>query len=461
MHRLRGSEYRNSVRDLLGIDTAAPVPDVERPYDAIIKDAAPWIAAASSVAQQALAQGEPQPPFDCVPAEPLVVDRSCALAIVDGFGLRAFRRPLLDQERTAFLRVFDDLSEADGTHMALEQTLRALLLSPAFLFHVELSDNPDGSEPERLDSYALAARLSFALWRTTPDPALLEAASVGLLEDSALTAAHDRLAGSERIRELADGLNDVWLGLEQLTTHAVDANVFPNFTYPDRLLALDAQREFLRSFLKPAQPLRQLLTLQTGERTGLLGQAALLTLTSSAGRTSPSRRGAFVLDKLLCQPTPAAPPNSSEALGVDYPPGQSERETVEILTLAPSCQACHRVIDPMGFALDQYDALGAPRSIDSQGYPIDASVSLPEELFPDGVSVTGLRELSQELAASPLFSSCGVQQIASYLIQRELTEATDPELVARLRQAFDADGSLEAVARSVVMSDQFRYRRAP
>jgi len=187
----------------------------------------------------------------------------------------------------------------------------------------------------------------------------------------------------------------------------------------------------------------------------------VLTVTSTARRTAPLLRSKFVLEKLLCQSPPPGPPGSSGALGVDYPAGASEREALESVTKTAACQACHALISPFGYALNEYDALGAYRTVDSQGRAIDASVRLPEALFPGAPAVAGLEELSRALSQSPRFSSCTVQQVASYLIHRELSEATDPLLVTELRDAFDAGASLDTVARDVVMSDAFRYRRAP
>ncbi|HXK19114.1 MAG TPA: DUF1595 domain-containing protein, partial [Polyangiaceae bacterium] len=145
MHRLRSSEYHNTIGDLLGVDAKSPVPDEEKPYEALITDAAPWLDAVSRLTQQlfSVTVGPlSPPPFVCV--FPAGADRECAAAIVDDLGLRAFRRPVLDQEKTAFLRVYDNLRMTDNSHVAIEQMVRAMLLSPAFLFHVELSDDPDG-----------------------------------------------------------------------------------------------------------------------------------------------------------------------------------------------------------------------------------------------------------------------------------------------------------------------------
>jgi hypothetical protein len=461
MHRLRSAEYHNTIGDLLGVDATSPAPDEAKPYEALITDVTPWLAAVSSATQQLFnvpVGPLAPPPFDCV--FPAGADRECATAIVDDLGLRAFRRPVLDQERVAFLRVYDDLRTTDGPLVAIEQMVRAMLLSPAFLFHVELSDDPDGDTPERLDSYALAARLSFALGRTGPDAGLLAAAKSGLDDDAAFAAEVERVQKWDRSREEADGLVDVWLGADQLGQHEVDPNVFPAWNALTARNAVSDERVFMSLFLQQGQPLNQLLTLQQGERTGALGQVALLALPSLPRRTSATLRGKYVLETLLCRPVPEPPPNSSTGLGVDYPAGQTERGALEAVVTSPACKACHSLLDPIGYALGNYDALGNYRDVDASGTPIDAAVTLPNGYFAT-TAANGLGELAQAITSAPDFPACVAQQLASYLLHREVTPLTDPELLAQLGSGLTANASLRDLTRGVIMSNQFRYRRLP
>ncbi|HXK18448.1 MAG TPA: DUF1588 domain-containing protein, partial [Polyangiaceae bacterium] len=261
-------------------------------------------------------------------------------------------------------------------------------------------------------------------------------------------------------RAEADGLVDVWLGADQLSQHQVDPSVFPAWNAIVASNAIDDERTFMRLFLHQAQPLNQLLTLQQGERTGALGQVALLALPSLPRRTSASLRGKYVLAKFLCQAVPEPPPGGSTDLGPDYPAGQTEREALEATVASPTCKTCHSLFDNIGLALGNYDALGNYRDVDASGKPINAAVTLPTPLFA-GATVNGLSELERAITAAPAFQVCVAQQLSSYLIHRDVTQLTDPDLVGQLAPRLAANASLQDLTRSVVMSDQFRYRRLP
>ena len=461
MHRLRSAEYSNTINDLFALAAAAPMPDEAKPYEAVIFDAAPWLDATRALLGQLALRGTWPSPFECVGVNS--VDRACALASIDAFGLRAFRRPILDEERQAFIKVYDELAPTDGGRGAFGQVLRAMLLSPAFLFHVELSDTPDSAEPELLDSYALAARLSFALWRTTPDQALLTAAAADLTKPGALNTALERLAQDQRATQLASGLSDVWLRVDRLAEHQVDAAVFPLWEgEPMRQAMLDSGRGFLWRFWREPQPLRGLMTLEQDQRAGWLEQAAFLTLTSTARRTSATFRGTYVLDRLLCLPVPIPPPSGDDMdLGPDYPAGMSERQALESLVTDPACKACHVMFDPIGHALGNFDAIGTYRTVDSQGKAVDATVQLWQDLAPDGAPVTGSRGVSLALADSSHFHGCVSRQLASYMIHREVTAASDPRLVTALTDRVADQATLPELVRAIALSDEFRYRRVP
>jgi hypothetical protein len=482
MHRLRGAEYQNTIADLFDVSAAAPVADSGPPFAAIIDDAQPWFEAAGRVARELFAKAQLPASLVCVTAEG--GDRDCALSVIEQLGLRAFRRPLLEAEKQAFTALYDQLLPIDGARVALEQVVRALLLSPAFLFHVELSDNPDALVPERLDSYALAARLSFALWSTTPDADLLEAASRDLSGDAALDAAYERLSQDERVLALPDGLSEVWIGANDLVSHRVDGNVLPRFDEALRLDMLGEQRELMRQFWLQPVPLSELLTLDVNyvspkladlygfaagtqgfatvsddARVGLLGQAAFLTLSSFERRASATHRGKLVLQRLLCVKIPDPPPGEADSLGSTFPPGTSERQALEQQLTSPVCAACHAPMDAIGFALARFDAIGAYRERDSQNLPIDTRVQLPELIAPGQPSVDGLPELASTLASTRRFRACVAQQVASYLIHRDVSEETDADLIWPLVDRVSEQGDLSELTRQIVMSDHFRYRR--
>jgi hypothetical protein len=283
---------------------------------------------------------------------------------------------------------------------------------------------------------------------------------------------------------LPDGWGEVWLGVGQLETQRVAADVFPSFDEELRLGMLHEQRELLRQYWLQPVPLAKLLTLdlsfvdarlsehygfepgrvgfvttEDDDRIGLLGQAAFLTLTSLERRVSASHRGRFVVEKLLCLRLPEPPPGEIGSLGPDFPAGTSERETLERATENTTCQACHGVFDPVGLALAQFDGIGAFRTRDSLGAEIDAQVRLPESLLDGAPTITGLAALSEALAGSRRFQSCVSQQLGSYMIHRDLTEETDADLIGPLTDRVAEQASLADLTRRIVMSNHFRQRR--
>ena len=493
MHPLRRVEYSNTVRDLLGLDVVPPLQDEPTsPYWVGQVNVGGWFETVTRVAAQFFAQPLLPEPFVCANA-PGSADRACALGIIDEFGLRAFRRPLLPAEQQAFVDLYDHVvGQGDSSRLALEQVVSAVLTSPAFVFHLELSDDPDGTAPERLDSYALAARLSYALWSTTPDPELLASAAAGLTTDESLTAAYARLSGSQRASALPDGLSDVWLGLDRIESFG--GNVQSGFSEELRSAMFSEGRLFLRAFQHEPQPLRNLLTLDvnfvdpalaahygmapsagpytrvvdtTDLRRGLLGLGSFLTLTSTPFRTSPTQRGHYILRRILCSPPPA-PPASVPPLDPDQSgapaTGDTTRAQITFCTKAEPCHSCHQLMDPLGFALGNFDLLGRYTTTDGAlGKPVNVEAVLSPSLFPPGTQTTvhGFTELTELLAANEHFHACVAQNLAQYLIQREITEETDADLIVPLTRSVTASATLVDVSKAIVLSDAFRYRRQP
>jgi hypothetical protein len=156
---------------------------------------------------------------------------------------------------------------------------------------------------------------------------------------------------------------------------------------------------------------------------------------------------------------PETPPGEAGGLGADFAAGASERQTLQQATAAPACPACHAPMDAIGLALANFDAIGAYRTTDSQGQPIDAKVQLPDQVVPGGATVDGALELGTALASTRRFQSCVAAQLASYLIHRNIAEDTDADLVQPLADRVAAQGDLTELTRQIVMSDHFRYRR--
>jgi hypothetical protein len=198
------------------------------------------------------------------------------------------------------------------------------------------------------------------------------------------------------------------------------------------------------------------------QRIGLLGLASVLTFTSLDRRTSPTFRGRYVMQRLLCVTPPDPPPNVPKI--EEEAPTQANatiRQRLEADTKDMACQDCHAMIDPFGFALGHFDAIGRYIDTEAAGGIVDSSAKLGEKLFPNGASVSSLIELSQLLAKDPRFHACAAENLARYLVHRDITPEKDEDWLFPLAQSVTASATLPAVTHDIVMGDAFRYRRQP
>ena len=350
----------------------------------------------------------------------------CARSILEGFAPRAWRRPATENEIDAVLLPYRTAQKVGATRtMGLEHSLAAVLMSPLFLFKLEVDDDPRSTEPRTLNPYELASRLSYALWSTMPDDKLMAAAAAGqLVTDDQVAAQIDRMLEDPRAEALLENFAARWLEFDRLETHEVEASVFPEFS-SDLAASMGREaRAFVQEFLRSGRPAAEMLTagfthvdarlaayygapfpgdapdtlvrIETAgtERIGLLTLGALLTTTSFSSRTSAVRRGEFVFSHLLCESIPPPPPGV-EGLPADETSNLTLRERLELHRADPSCAGCHNVMDPLGFGLEHYDAIGRYRTLDGTS-PVDASGELP-----DGTSFDGAAELSGLLSRRP------------------------------------------------------------
>lgn len=410
----------------------------------------------------------------------------CARSILKEFTRRAWRRPVTDEEVDSVLHPFQVASEVGATRTdGLRHSLAAVLMSPFFLFKLEIDPDPSSTEPRDLSPYELATRLSYALWATTPDDELLEAAESGnLTSDEGLAAQIDRMLDDPRSDALLESFAARWLDFKRIDTHEVNPSIFPEYDEP---LARSMRREtefFIREFLHDDRPVAEMLTagftyvderlaahyglslptdspegfsrIDTAgtERIGLLTLGSLLTTTSFSSRTSPVRRGEFVFSHLLCGSVPPPPPGV-EGLPAEDVSGLSLRERLEQHRSDPSCSGCHSLMDPLGFGFENYDAIGRYRTLDGTA-PINAAGEL------DGVPFTGAEELSLILSDDPRLAACVMEKFLTYAGRRPLSAQGDQGWVAYLTDlAEKADGgSLRSIIRTVLSSDPFR-RRVP
>ena len=500
LHRLNRSEYNNTVRDLLGDETKPaldfPAEDVAYGFDnnADILTLSPLLFEKYLEAAERLA--EVAPPDDqtlrqrLFPCDVEVEGRDCARRIVADFGRRAWRRPVEDEEVDRLMSLLDVAEgEGDGLRAGINLALQAILASPHFLFRVELDADPSSPEPHLLTSREIAARLSYFLWSSTPDDMLLDAADSERLQDpEEVQAQVERMLADPKAAAFVSNFSGQWLSTRGLDHVDPEYALYPQWDVYDmegRNLMREAMRNeanlFFTAFLEQDLDVRdilvagftyvdgnlaslyriggigrsstpQLVLLDGTERVGLLTLGSMLAVTSYRTRTSVVRRGKWVLTKLLCQEPPPPPP-SVEALIQEFEPTTSLRAQMEQHRTDPVCASCHDTMDPIGFALEHFDAIGAWRDMDN-GYPIDASGTLP-----DGRSFDGARELSETLAVDPTFPACLATHVLVYALGRGKTDTDACSLDAAMTRFAEGGYRLKTLISAIATSDLFRARR--
>ena len=402
-------------------------------------------------------------------------------AAIERLASRAWRRPAQKSEVERLLA----LSPAkDEPFLRARAALVGMLCSPRFLFRLE--PDPAGLEPgslRRLDGYELAARLSYFLWSSAPDAELEQlAASGALASDATLERELGRMLEDPRAHELARAFALQWLELEPLERVAPDAAGFPKFD--DNLRAsMRAETEaFFEAVLRERRPLAELLDadfsfvderlaqlygipgvrgpelrrvrVERGRRGGLLGQASVLTVTSNPTRTSPVKRGKWILEVLLDAPPPPPPPgvgvleDTTKKL-VDA----SVRERLEMHRAKPECAVCHDRIDPLGLALENYDAIGAWRESEG-GHAIDSSGVLP-----DGRRIQARAGLVAALLDGDALPRSLAKHLLVYALGRELGSDDERALRGLVRALPGSKATLYDVLRAIVLSEPFRTTR--
>ena len=413
---------------------------------------------------------------------------------------RAYRRPASATEVAAMTRVVDRATTAGRTWEAgLQQAIVAILCSPKFLFRLELDDRPSTPEAHPIDDFQLASRLSYFLWSSMPDDELFALAAKKQLTAN-LDAQVQRLLKSPKAEALVQNFALQWLQLRRLQSFAPDRKLFPGFSEPLRaamlretelffgeivrenrsvLELLDGNFTYLNAVLAKhygiadtvgnavtAKPKEKLpggvafrgetfvrVSLPTAERGGLLTQASILTVTSNPTRTSPVKRGRWVLEQLLGTPPPPPPPGAPELEAQQELTG-TLRQRMEQHRANPNCASCHTQMDALGFSLENFDAIGAYRTTDGP-LPIDASGTLP-----DGKSFNGPAELKTVLKDKrELFVRNLTEKLLTYALGRGL-EYYDSRPVRRISADLaKQEHRFSALVSGIVKSDAFRLRR--
>ena len=406
-----------------------------------------------------------------------------ASKILGPLASRAWRRPV---ERDELRRLVWLVTEAAEDGAELEEgvriALQAILVSPHFLFHVVLPKAPDDPQAEfALDPYALAERLSYFLWSSLPDAKLTAAAADGSILTDAASHVR-RMLADPRAGALVDGFAQQWLTLRRLPTASPDTDRFPAFT--DRLREdmlretemffeavmtedrsvldfVDGRFTFLNERLAKhygipgvAGERFRRVALDGEQRAGIFTQASVLTVTSYPTRTSPVRRGKWLLEQVLGASVPPPPPGAGDL--PDHPDDRKAatlRQRMERHLKDPGCAACHRTLDPLGFGLEAYDAVGAWRTRDG-AFPLDTSGTLP-----DGRSFSTPAELRAIVRADPGFVRCFAEKLLTYALGRGLTEADAPAVARIVSGASEGGWRFSRFVEGVVDSVPFRKGR--
>ena len=428
--------------------------------------------------------------FACLPAGNATADEeeACAGRILGKLARRAYRRPVDDTDIGALLDFFRAGRRDGGFDDGIQFALERMLVDPEFLFRIE-HDPVDAAPgaPYRLDDLDLASRLSFFLWSSIPDDELLAAAADGRLDDPAeLERQTRRLLGDDRSRALVDNFASQWLRLRNLESQERESADYPEF---DENLREAFRREtelFVESNIREDRSLLELLsanytfvnerlarhygiagvygdrfrrvTLDAEHpRGGLLGHGGLLMVTSYPNRTSPVVRGKWLLETILGAPPPEPPPNvpGLPDRGEGGEPA-SVRERLERHRANPACAGCHAPMDPLGFALENFDAIGTWRAHSEAGLPIDASATMPSGAAFEGPA--GLRRVL--LSRGEDFAATVTEKLLAYALGRGL-EYTDRPAVRRILRAAAADDyRWSSIVLGIVKSTPFQWRRA-
>src|SRR6516225_3942633 len=433
----------------------------------------------------------------------------CAKQIAENLARRAFRRPATEADLSVLMAFYDAGKKEKDFDRGVERLVAAVLASPEFLYRAiegrqAAAETKHDAKPERdsakpqgtaqppvtakagevaLTDYELATRLSYFLWNTGPDEELFKlAATKQLSKPAVLDAQVKRMLADPRAASLATNFAMKWLGLDGIDGIKPDQQIYTNFN--DQLkrdLVTEAQT-FIQSILLENRPLVELLTsdqtylndrvarhygitdvagsqfrwvkLTDKTRFGLLGKGAVLIKTSYPDRTSPVLRGAWVLDKIIG--TPPTPPPPGVETDLNKKPGETPktvRARLEQHRANATCRQCHGVIDPMGLALENFDAVGQFRTADSRAAntPIDASTVLTS-----GRTIDGPAELREFLASTPSrFALSFAEKLMMYSVNRPLEYSDMPQVRAIVRGAAKENYTLSSIVQGIVRSDAF------
>jgi hypothetical protein len=490
-HRLNSTEYNATVTDVLGVklqlansswrggeiggfDNMAAVLDIDDAQYKRYFDAAGQIADAVFAATDLKAKV-----VTCATTD----DVACVQTIISNTGRRIFRRPLSVEEVTTYNKVYTVArQQAENHEGSIKQVLRSMLSSAEFLYRIETDPNPSSTEKHPLNGYELASRLSYFLWSSAPDDALLTAAADNsLTQDDKLAAAVDRmLADPAKYSRFVESFAGQWLGARKLPEHVAAPSVYPGwspqlansltqemFLYFTEFLKADRSwLDFLQTDVNfvdaaiathygvpaPAGTGQQRVEITTDQRFGFFGLGGFLAISSMDNRTSPTLRGRWVLTNLLCTEPPPPPAGVPELNAGTFDPTKNVVKALEEHRKNPACSGCHGLFDPYGLSLEQFDGVGKFRTVYADGATIDPTTELR------GMKFTGIRGLADTVTSNPKFTSCVTDTMFTYSLGRLIADTDRPYIEAVLTDWMKGTPSLRRLIHTLVRAETFRYR---
>lgn len=496
MRRLTEAQYRNSIADIFGpgITVGGRFETISRPDHGLIASGAAgssvsaagfeqYDSIARSIAGQVFGPKNRATFISCAPKDPRKADPACARAVYANMGRLIIRRPLTRQELDRYVdRAGQGAEVTHDFYTGLSLGLASMLVSPQFLYRIEAK--APGSD--HLDGYAKATRLSYLLWNSTPDDALLRAAQRGDLNSpQGQQAQVDRMMASPRVEQGVRAFFSDFLGLDRMADINKDPVIYGRF---NAQVGADLPEQTLRTIVdllvtsnRPYPELfttrrtfinRRLAVLYSApfagsdgweayqipegdERVGLLGLGAFLALHSHEGRSSPTLRGKAIREVLFCQPVPPPPPNVDFAGFEDTGNAvlKTARQRMDRHNTDPVCAACHKITDPIGLPLERFDGIGALRSTEN-GAVIDTSGEF------EGAAFRGLEGLSPLLAKSEAPTTCVANRLVEYATGRQM-DAIPAGWSKIAMDRFQSDGlRFTALLRAVAENPEFYSTRA-
>ncbi len=424
--------------------------------------------------------------FVCHPSGP-ADEQACAKKVLSNLAHRGYRRPVTDGDMTQLLALYKDGARSGGFESGVRLALQKILVSPDFLFRAEV--DPPGAAPGsvyKISDIELASRLSFFLWSSIPDDQLLTLAESRRLSDpSVLQGQVKRMLADSRSRALVKNFSGQWLFLRNIERMSPDTTSFPKFDENLRQALMKETELLIDSQVREDRGVAELLStnytflnerlaehygvkgiygnefrrvkLDDPNRYGLLGQASILAVTSYPNRTSPTIRGKWVLEQLLGSPPPPPPPNVPSLKDDATAQKMTMRQRMEQHRANPTCAVCHRLMDPLGFALENYDGLGSWRDSAGPGSgPIDASGVLP-----DGTPFMGPAGLRDVLMKKQdMFVETFTERLLTYALGRGVEEYDHTALRKIARGAAADNQKWSSIILGIVNSTPFQMRRA-